>query len=79
MAGDYLGSVPDRSSAAKPSLPTFDHASYLAERAWRQDLADEPVTQIGKRNELHLMLLYAVLVLLFVETLLAWKFGHHRV
>ena len=40
MAGDYLGSVPDRSSAAKPFPLTFDHASDLAERAWRQALAD---------------------------------------
>lgn len=33
---------------------------------------------IGKQGELHRPLLVGVLILLFVETVLAWLFGHHR-
>lgn len=65
----------EESELAAEVLPGVNYAHWTG----RQDLDDTPVTQIGKRNELHLMLLYAVLALLFVETLLAWKFGHHRV
>ncbi len=34
-------------------------------------------TSIGRHGELHRPLLYAVLALLIVESILAWKFGHH--
>jgi hypothetical protein len=64
----------EESELAAEILPGVNYSHWTG----RQDLEDEPVTQIGKRNELHLMLLYTALALLFVETLLAWKFGHHR-
>jgi hypothetical protein len=32
---------------------------------------------VGRRGELHRHLLYGVLALLIVETILAWRFGHH--
>ena len=32
---------------------------------------------VGQRGELHRPLLYAVLLLLLLESFLAWKFGHH--
>lgn len=34
-------------------------------------------TSIGRHGELHRPLLYAVLALLTIESILAWKFGHH--
>ena len=33
---------------------------------------------VGRRGELHRPLLYGALVLLLLETFLAWKFGHHE-
>jgi hypothetical protein len=33
---------------------------------------------VGRRGELHRPLLYGVLILLLVESILAWKFGHHE-
>jgi hypothetical protein len=32
---------------------------------------------VSRRGELHRSLLYGVLVLLMLESFLAWKFGHH--
>jgi len=32
---------------------------------------------VGRRGELHRHLLYAVLALILIESLLAWRFGHH--
>jgi hypothetical protein len=37
------------------------------------------VSSVGRRGELHQSLLYGLLVLLLVESLLAWRFGHHDV
>ena len=34
-------------------------------------------SSVGRRGELHRPLLYALLVLLIVESIAAWKFGHH--
>ena len=34
-------------------------------------------TSIGRGGEIHRQLLYAVLLLLIVESILAWRFGHH--
>jgi hypothetical protein len=42
---------------------------------WQNLTSD--ATAVGRRGELHRQLLYAVLVLLLVESVLAWKFGHH--
>ena len=40
---------------------------------------DEPTNaEVGRRSDLHRMLLYGVLGLLFTETLLAWRFGNRR-
>ena len=33
---------------------------------------------VGRRGELHRPMLWAVLTLLLVESVLAWRFGHHR-
>ena len=35
------------------------------------------VSSVGRRGELHQQLLYGLLCLLLVESVLAWKFGHH--
>jgi hypothetical protein len=32
---------------------------------------------VGRRGELHRPLLYGLLILLLLESLLAWRFGHH--
>jgi hypothetical protein len=37
----------------------------------------EDARSVGRRGELHRPLLYGLLILLLVESLLAWKFGHH--
>jgi hypothetical protein len=42
---------------------------------WR-DLTGN-ATSIGRHGELHRPLLFAVLALLIVESIMAWKFGHH--
>ncbi len=38
---------------------------------------EEPLAAITRPGRLHVYLLYVVLGLLFVETFLAWRFGHH--
>jgi hypothetical protein len=43
----------------------------------RENLEVEPIRRIGRRGTLSKELLYAALGLLFVETFLAWRFGHH--
>jgi hypothetical protein len=37
----------------------------------------ENASSVGRRGEMHRPLLYALLVLLIVESIAAWKFGHH--
>jgi hypothetical protein len=37
----------------------------------------EDARSVGRRGELHRPLLYGLLMLLLIESLLAWKFGHH--
>jgi von Willebrand factor type A domain/Aerotolerance regulator N-terminal len=37
----------------------------------------EDASSVGRRGELHRPLLYALLILLLVESILAWRFGHH--
>jgi hypothetical protein len=32
---------------------------------------------VGRRGELHRPLLWALLALLIIESIAAWKFGHH--
>jgi hypothetical protein len=49
---------------------------FVHQTTW-QNLEEEPVGRIGRHRGLPKALLYAVLTLLFVETFLAWRFGHH--
>ena len=37
----------------------------------------EDVRSVGRRGELHQQLLCGLLILLLVESILAWRFGHH--
>ena len=38
----------------------------------------EDASSVGRRGELHRPLLYGLLILLLLESILAWKFGHHE-
>lgn len=49
---------------------------FLYYSDWRGLL--QATTSISRHGELHRPLLYAVIALLLIETLLAWRFGHHR-
>jgi hypothetical protein len=44
---------------------------------WDWKELTKSATSVGRRGELHRPLLYGALMLLFVESFLAWKFGHH--
>jgi hypothetical protein len=48
---------------------------YVHPSDWRELTRD--AASVGRRGELHRPMLYAVLALLLVESILAWKFGHH--
>ena len=61
----------DRASLAE-ALPGWNFA-YLTN--WKE--LTESATSVGRRGELHRLLLYGVLMLLIVESVLAWIFGHH--
>ena len=56
----------------KAALPGW---SFQYEDDWRRLLRN--VSAVGSRGELHRALLYAVLILLMAESILAWRFGHH--
>jgi hypothetical protein len=43
---------------------------------WRELARD--ASSVGKKGELHRPLLYALLILLLLESTLAWRFGHHE-
>jgi len=49
---------------------------FVHQTTW-QNLDDQPDRRIGRPSGLPKALLYALLALLFVETFLAWRFGHH--
>ncbi len=49
---------------------------YIHPSDWKELTRD--AASVGRRGELHRPLLYAVLALLLVESILAWKFGHHE-
>lgn len=49
---------------------------FVHQTGW-QNLDDPAVGRIARSSALPKALLYAVLALLFVESLLAWRFGHH--
>jgi uncharacterized membrane protein len=52
-------------------------ASLVREGGWER-VDRETAATIVHRGRLHVYLLYAALALIFVETFLAWRFGHHR-
>jgi hypothetical protein len=54
------------------SVPGWSFA-YLTN--WKELTGN--ATSVSRRGELHRYLLYGVLVLLLVESILAWQFGHH--
>lgn len=69
--GDLAQLSPDRlRDEIWPGVP-FVHCT-----SW-DSLDEQPVARISRRGGLPKMLLYAVLGLLFVETFMAWRFGHH--
>jgi hypothetical protein len=49
---------------------------YIHPSDWKE--LTRNVASVGRRGELHRPMLYAVLALLLVESILAWKFGHHE-
>ncbi|MGL5096620.1 MAG: BatA domain-containing protein, partial [Planctomycetia bacterium] len=57
----------------REAFPGWDFA--ILDR-WQNSYSATATTAAGA-GEIHRLLLYAVLALLFLETLLAWKFGHH--
>ncbi len=61
----------DRAGLAE-TLGGWNFAYYTNLR----ELIDNP-SAVGRRGELHRPFLYAVLILLLVESIAAWKFGHY--
>ena len=61
----------DRAALAE-LLPGWNFL-YLTD--WRELIKD--ASGVGRRGELHRPLLYGLLIMLLVESVLAWKFGHH--
>ena len=53
-----------------PGIPFNLHTEW-------QNLDQPPVAAIARPSRLHVDMLYVVLGLLLLETLLAWRFGHH--
>ena len=49
---------------------------FLYDNNWRP--LRENAASVGHRGELHRPLLWGVLALLLIESLLAWRFGHHN-
>src|SRR5262249_23413853 len=49
---------------------------YIHPSDWKE--LTRNAASVGRRGELHRPMLYAVLALLLVESILAWKFGHHE-
>jgi hypothetical protein len=79
----------DASFAANPDPAESDpakldrHALVEALPGWGFDYRDDVsnlfrnAASVSLRGELHRQLLWGVLILLIVESVLAWKFGHH--
>jgi Aerotolerance regulator N-terminal/von Willebrand factor type A domain/CARDB len=59
-------------SGLKDAVPAWDF-TYLTN--WK-DLTGN-ASSVGRRGELHRPLLYALLAFLIIESIAAWKFGHH--
>jgi hypothetical protein len=60
-------------SALTEVLPGWKFAYLTNARALAKD-----ASSVGRRGEVHRQLLYALLMLLLLESALAWKFGHHE-
>jgi hypothetical protein len=56
----------------KGLLPSWNFQYETNSKALTED-----ASSVGRRGELHRPLLYGVLILLLVESILAWKFGHN--
>ncbi len=54
-------------------LPRWNFAYLTNARELAKD-----ASSVGKKGEVHRPLLYALLTFLLLESLLAWKFGHHE-
>ncbi len=61
-------------AALKSQIPGWNF-NYFDVANWKDLTGD--AASVGRRGELHRPMLYAVLVLLLLESFLAWKFGHH--
>jgi hypothetical protein len=61
----------DRAALAE-ILPGWNFLYLTSSRELAED-----TRSVGRRGELHRPMLYALLALLLVESILAWKFGHH--
>jgi hypothetical protein len=59
-------------TSLRGAVPGWDFQYY---NDWKPATAD--VSAVSRRGELHRPLLWAVLALLFIESILAWRFGHH--
>ena len=49
---------------------------YVHPSDWKE--LTENAASVGRRGELHRPLLISLLLLLLLESFLAWKFGHHE-
>jgi hypothetical protein len=61
----------DRAGLAE-AVPGWNFAYFTN---WKELFSD--TASVSRQGELHRPLLYAVLALLIIESILAWKFGHH--
>jgi hypothetical protein len=59
-------------AALKELLPSWNFQYLTNSKALTED-----ASSVGRRGELHRPLLHGVLILLLVESILAWKFGHN--
>jgi hypothetical protein len=56
----------------KEALPNWE---FFYDNDWRP--LSSNASSVGQRGELHRPLLWAVLTLLIIESIVAWRFGHH--
>jgi hypothetical protein len=59
-------------AALKEAIPGWNFLHLTSSQRLAED-----VRSVGRRGELHQPLLLGLLILLLVESILAWKFGHH--
>ena len=70
---------PAESDPAKLDEPSLEERlpgwNFVYLTNWRE--LTRSAASVGRRGELHRPLLYGALLLLLLESFLAWKFGHH--